>query len=177
LKTTYLSPLAYAALFLACVSNAQTPPAHQDTTKGNDVVGSPQPPPANPLVTPATTGQDKSTGNDLVAPNKAKAADQDTTKGNDVVGNPQPPAANPLATPPTTGQDKSTGNNLVAANKGQAQDTPQMRPDFDTMDVGKKGYLTAHDVKSQQWPSKHFAKCDLNHDGHLTEDEYTNCHK
>ena len=130
MKTTHLALLVYAALFVACASNAQTSP--------------------NP---------------------------QDTTKGNDVVGNPQPPPANPLATPPTTGQDKSTGNNLVEANKGQAQDTPGMRPDFDTLDTGKKGYLTARDVKSQQWLSKHFAKCNLNHDGHLTQDEYANCHK
>jgi hypothetical protein len=130
LKTTHLALLVYAALFFACASNAQTPPAPQDTTKGNDVVGNPQPPPANPL-----------------------------------------------ATPPTTGQDKSTGNNLVEANKGTTQDTPTMRPDFDTLDTGKKGYLTAHDVKRHQWLSKHFTKCDLNHDGHLTQDEYANCHK
>jgi hypothetical protein len=130
LKTTYLAPFVFAALFFACASNAQSPPTPQDTTKGNDVVGNPQPPPGNPL-----------------------------------------------ATPPTTGQDKSTGNNLVEANKGQAQDTSEMRPDFDALDAGKKGYLTAHDVKSNQWMSKHFTKCDLNHDGHLTQDEYANCHK
>ena len=129
MKTTYLAPLVYAALFFACASNAQNPATHQDTTKGNDVVGNPQPPPANPL-----------------------------------------------ATSPTTGQDKSTGNDLVGTNKGQAQNTSQMRPDFDTLDTDKKGYLTAHDVKSNQWLSKHFTKCDLNHDGHLTQDEYANCH-
>jgi hypothetical protein len=177
LKTTYLAPLVYAALFFACVSNAQNPPAPQDTTKGNDLTGNPQPPPANPLAAPPTTGQDKSTGNNLVGPNKARATDQDTTKGNDVVGNPQPPPANPLAPSPTTGQNKATGNDLVGANKGQAQDTPKMRPDFDTLDAGKKGYLTAHDVKGHQWLSKRFTKCDLDHDGHLTQDEYTNCHK
>jgi hypothetical protein len=49
------------------------------------------------------------------------------------------------------------------------------RPDFDALDTGKKGYLTARDVKSQQWLSKHFTKCNLNHDGHLTQDEYANC--
>jgi hypothetical protein len=177
LKATYLAPLACAALFFTCASNAQNPPTHQDTTKGNDVAGNPQPPPANPLATSPSTGQDKSTGNDLVSPAQSRATDQDTTKGNDVAGNPQPPPANSLASPPTTGQDKSTGNDLVGANKGQAQDSSQMRPGFDTLDTGKKGYLTAHDVKSHQWLSKHFAKCDLNHDGHLTQDEYANCHK
>jgi hypothetical protein len=130
LKTIYLAPFVSAALFFACASSAQNPPTQQNTTKGNDVVGNPQPAPADPLATPSTTGQDKSTGNDL-----------------------------------------------VGANKGQAQDTPQMRPDFDTLDTGKKGYLTAHDVKSHQWLRKHFTKCDLNHDGHLTQDEYANCHK
>jgi hypothetical protein len=130
LKTTYLAPLVCAALFFACASNAQNPPTQQDTTKGNDVVGSPQPPPANPLGTPATAGQDKSTGNDL-----------------------------------------------VGANKDEPQGAARMRPDFDTLDTGKKGYLTAHDVKSHRWLSKNFKKCDLNHDGHLTQDEYASCHK
>jgi hypothetical protein len=130
LKTTYLAPLVCAALFFAYASNAQNAPTQQDTTKGNNVVGNPQPAPANPL-----------------------------------------------ATPPSTGQDKSTGNDLVDANKGQPGDTPPARPDFDSLDTGKKGYLTAHDVKAQPWLSKHFKKCDLNHDGHLTPDEYTNCHR
>jgi hypothetical protein len=101
---------------------------------------------------------------------------QDTTKGNDVVGNPQPPPANPFGTPATTGQDKSTGNDLVG-NKDGPQGTPRTRPDFNTLDTGKKGYLTAHDVKTHRWLSKHFKQCDLNHDGHLTQDEYANCHK
>jgi len=176
LKATYLVPLAYAALFFACASSAQSPPAHQDTPKGNDLVGNPQPPPADPLATPSSTGQDKSTGNDLVSSNEPPTTHQDTTKGSNLVGSPQPPPADPLATPPTSGQDKSTGNDLVAANDGQTHDSSQMRPDFDTLDTGKKGYLTAHNVKTHHWLSKNFAKCDLNHDHHLTQDEYANCH-
>ena len=129
MKTTYLVSVAYATLFFACASNAQSPPAHQDTPKGNDLVGNPQPSPADPL-----------------------------------------------AAPPTSGQDKSTGNDLVGANDGQTKDSSQMRPDFDSLDTGKKGYLTAHNVKSHPWLSKNFAKCDLNHDHHLTQDEYANCH-
>ena len=125
----YLAPSAFAALFFACASNAQNSQTHHDTTKGNDVVG-----------------------------------------------NPQTPTANSLATPPTAGQDKSTGNDLVAAKDGQTHDTSQTRPDFDTLDTGKKGYLTAHNVKTHHWLSKNFAKCDLNHDHHLTQDEYANCH-
>jgi hypothetical protein len=129
LKAAHLSLILCAAISFASTSNAQTPPAHQDTTKGNDLVGSPQPPPADPL-----------------------------------------------SSPPTVGQDKSTGNNLVGPNTGQATGTPHMRPDFDSLDTGKKGYLTAHNVKSHPWLSKNFKKCNLSHDGHLTRDEYTNCH-
>jgi hypothetical protein len=173
----HLVSLTYIALLLAGTANAQTPPAHSDTTKGNDLVGSPQPPPANPLTTPPTAGQDKSTGNDVVSPNKAQAAGQDKTKGNDLVGDPQPPPANSLATPATPGQDKSAGNDLVGPNKAQAQSTTGAHSRFDTLDAGGKGYLTERDVKSHKWLTKNFAKCDLNHDGQLSRDEYSNCHK
>lgn len=175
MKTTYLVSVAYVGLLFACASNAQSPPAHQDTPKGNDLVGNPQPPPADPLATRSTTGQDKSTGNDLVSSNEAPT-NHDTTKGNNLVGSPQPRPADPLAAPPTSGQDKSTGNDLVAANGGQTHDSSQMRPEFDSLDTGKKGYLTAHNVRTHHWLRKNFAKCDLNHDHHLTQDEYTNCH-
>jgi hypothetical protein len=100
----------------------------------------------------------------------------DTTKGNEVTGNPQPPPANPLSSPQTAGQDKSTGNNLVGANTGQALASPQ-HPGFDTLDTGKKSYLNKHDVKHHMWLSKNFAKCDTDHDGQLSQDEYAACHK
>jgi hypothetical protein len=101
---------------------------------------------------------------------------QDTTKGNEVVGNPQPPPANPLSSPQTAGQDKATGNNMVGANTGQALASAD-HPGFDALDTGKKSYLNKHDVKSHMWLSKNFAKCDADHDGHLSQDEYAACHK
>jgi len=79
MKSTYLTPLACAALLFGCaIANAQTPnpPADQssaapaanqaDTTKGNTVVGTT---PTDQTATPPSTGQDKSSGNDLVSPN------------------------------------------------------------------------------------------------------------
>ena len=101
---------------------------------------------------------------------------QDTSKGKDLVGDPQPPPANPLQTPETKGQDKATGNNMVGANTGQAM-TSADHPGFDTLDTGKKSYLTRHDVKRHAWLAKNFAKCDADHDGQLSQDEYAACHK
>jgi hypothetical protein len=102
---------------------------------------------------------------------------QDTTKGNDVVGNPQPAREDPMASPPSAGQDKATGNDLVSPNKGDMQRGSGNRPDFKTLDSNNHGYLTADDVKSHKWLSKNFSRCNLSHDGHLTQEEYSNCNK
>jgi len=82
MKSTYLAPLACSALLFGCaLAYAQTPSSsdpsamsphstQQDTTKGNDVVGNPQPAREDPMATPPSAGQDKTAGNDLVTPNK-----------------------------------------------------------------------------------------------------------
>jgi hypothetical protein len=49
--------------------------------------------------------------------------------------------------------------------------------DFDTVDTHKRGYLTARDVKSDQYVRKNFAKCNVKHDGHMSREEYANCHE
>jgi hypothetical protein len=107
----------------------------------------------------------------------AAAQSTDTTKGNDLTGNPQPPPAKALSSPESVGQDKSSGNNLVGANTGQATAPTAAHPDFNTLDTGKKGYLTKRNVKTHKWLAKNFAKCDLDHDGHLSQDEYASCNK
>ncbi len=101
----------------------------------------------------------------------------DPSKGNEVTGHPQPPPANALSSPQSAGQDKSSGNNLVGANTGQATAPTAMHPDFDTLDGGKKGYLKKHDVKNNKWLTKNFSRCDLDHDGRLSPDEYAHCNK
>jgi hypothetical protein len=100
----------------------------------------------------------------------------DTTKGNKVVGDPQPARADPLTTTPTAGQDKATGNDLVSSDKSHKTHGTGTRPDFGTLDTKNNGYVTAHDVKSNQWLAKNFARCDSDHDGHLSQQEYANCH-
>jgi len=68
---------------------------------------------------------------------------------------------------PSTGQNKGTGNDMVGNST---------RPDFKTLDTSNNGYLTAKDVKSNKWLSKNFARCDTDHDGQLSQQEYASCH-
>jgi hypothetical protein len=49
--------------------------------------------------------------------------------------------------------------------------------DFDTVDTHKHGYLTAHDVKSDEYVRKNFAKCNVKHNGHMSREEYDSCHE
>lgn len=73
MKSTYLGPLASAALLLGCAMAYAQPPSNSSadpsamsptstqggTTKGNNVVGDPQPARADPLTTTPTACQDK----------------------------------------------------------------------------------------------------------------------
>jgi len=143
MKSTYLTPVAYAALLIGCaIANAQTsnPPADQAST----------------------------------APVSNQA---DTTKGNNLVGT---TPADQTATPPSAGQDKSSGNDLVSPDSnggthGSIKLASAARPDFDTLDVKKTGALTADDVKGNTWLSTNFTRCDTNHDGKLSSEEYAAC--
>jgi len=49
------------------------------------------------------------------------------------------------------------------------------RLDFDTLDPTKKGALSADDVKGNKWLSKNFTRCDSDHDGTLSREEYVAC--
>ena len=49
--------------------------------------------------------------------------------------------------------------------------------DFDTVDAHKHGYLTSRDVKSDEYVRKNFAKCNVKHNGHMSREEYANCHE
>jgi hypothetical protein len=49
--------------------------------------------------------------------------------------------------------------------------------DFDKVDAHRHGYLTSDDVKNDAWVSKNFAKCNVKHDGHMSREEYANCHE
>jgi hypothetical protein len=100
----------------------------------------------------------------------------DTTKGNNLTGT---TPADQLSTPPTEGQDKTTGNDLVGqtgdANRSSVRQASAARPDFNTLDTKKKGTLTTDDVKGNKWLRTNFARCDSDHDGSLSREEYAAC--
>jgi len=62
-------------------------------------------------------------------------------------------------------------------SKGDMQRAPAVHPDFKTVDTQRHGYLTSDDVRNDDYVSKNFAKCNLTHDGHMTREEYANCHE
>jgi hypothetical protein len=143
MNSIYLTPVAYGALLFGCaIANAQsaaTPPSdrsdaaplsnHVDTAMGNNLVRTTA---ADDVSTPASSGQDKSTGNDLVSP-----------KGD--------------------------------ADRSGVKQASAARPDFNTLDTKKKGALTSDDVKSNKWLRKNFARCDSDHDGTMSREEYIAC--
>jgi hypothetical protein len=150
--------LAFSALFFGCaIAYAQTsaappadPSAMSATSTQQDANGT--------LSTPRSTGQDKTTDNDMVSRNN------------------KPPEDISLSAPRSTGEDKTTGNDMVS-RKRDTQPGAGKRPDFNTLDTKKNGYLTAGEVKSHKWLSKNFSSCDSDHDGHLSQEEYANCTK
>jgi hypothetical protein len=144
-----VTSLACASLLLGCaIANAQTP---SNDSSSSAQSGAPE------NSTPGNTGN----GNNL-----------DTTS--------KTPRVNPSNAPPTAGQDKSHGNDMVSPNgtqkDGAMKQADASRPDFSTLDTKKKGSLTAADVRSNQWLSKNFSKCDTDHDGTLSRTEYESCH-
>jgi hypothetical protein len=147
MKLTYLTSLASAALLIGCgIASAQT--TYSTPAKGSA---------DTPMSSPA-----------------------DTSKGNDLDTTSKSPKVNTTSAPPTSGQDKSTGNNMVSPNgtekTGDIKEASAARPDFSTLDTKKSGKLTAADVKSNQWLSKNFSKCDTDHDGSVDKTEYEACH-
>ena len=101
------------------------------------------------------------------------------TKGNDLDTSSKNPQVNPKSpSPPAVGQDQSHGNDMMNPKDsagGNTREANASRPDFSTLDKKNKGKLTAADVRSNQWLSKNFAKCDTDHDGTLDRTEYESC--
>ena len=148
MKLTYLTSVACAALLCGgAIANAQTAPTTSSSAQ------------------PGTTDSS-------AAGNTAKGNDLDTTS--------KSPKVDTASAPPSAGQDKSHGNDVVgpngAAKDGDMKQADASRPEFSTLDTKNKGALTAAEVRSNQWLSKNFSKCDTDHDGTLDRAEYNACH-
>jgi hypothetical protein len=81
---------------------------------------------------------------------------------------------------PTAGHDDVTGKDqpspdLTKPDSTQVEKAASKHPDFLTLDPNNHGYLTLDDVKHNKWLSSNFARCDVDHDGHLSQQEYANC--
>lgn len=76
---------------------------------------------------------------------------------------------------PTAGHDDVTGKDVIDPHTTQAEKATAKHPEFRTLDINNRGYLTADDIKSNKWLSSNFARCDADHDGHLSQQEYANC--
>jgi hypothetical protein len=61
--------------------------------------------------------------------------------------------------------------------KGDANRDTSMHRDFDTVDTQHRGYVTSQDVKDDDWISRNFEKCNVKQDGHMSREEYANCHE
>jgi len=101
--------------------------------------------------------------------------------GNDLSTTPQQPTVNPNSAPASSGQNKDSGNDMVSSpnqnanQSGMSQSGGKHHPDFSTLDTQNKGTLSKADAKGHPWLSKHFAKCDTDHDGTLSREEYEAC--
>jgi hypothetical protein len=90
------------------------------------------------------------------------------------------PTANDPAQPvqteqPTAGHDEVSGKDEISTDGNQATKTTEKHPDFASLDQNDHGYLTLDDVKYNTWLKANFVRCDTNHDGHLSQQEYANC--
>ena len=63
------------------------------------------------------------------------------------------------------------------AGKADTQHASAEHQDFDKIDTHRHGYLTAEDLKGDDYISKNFTSCNLKHDGHMSREEYDNCHE
>jgi len=61
--------------------------------------------------------------------------------------------------------------------KTDTQNGSAVHRDFDKVDTHRHGYVTSRDVRKDDYVSKNFARCNVKGDGHMTREEYTNCHE
>jgi len=84
-------------------------------------------------------------------------------------------AASAMAQKPTESQ---VLNNADTQNR-EAVDAKAVHKDqkayFKSIDIGNKGYLTSDEVAADPFLQKNYPKCDADHDGKLTWEEFKTC--
>ena len=80
-------------------------------------------------------------------------------------------AAQPAGTAPAAGMTSgAAGANSMGAMSSAGAPTAS----FSDL-AGSKGYITQQDAQRDSWLGTHFTACDADHDGKLTQQEYTQC--
>ena len=97
------------------------------------------------------------------------------SKGNDLVDSSQAVPANVRDNARSDGEDKADGNDLVSPDKAGMKQAMATRPSFSSLANEKIASLTADDVKGNKWLAKNFTRCDTDHDGTLSREEYAAC--
>jgi len=171
------------------VAAAQTVPTDPAPPPSSQAAADPSPPPdtvatdptpppsAAPTETPLSSTMTDNSPPPSSDADASKVDPQDQSKGQELVGSqkPTPAEAQGHASPPTIGQDKEAGNNLVDHDNGKMQMADKAPPDFQSLDTQKRGYITLADAGNHLWLNENFARCDANHDGQLTQQEYSQC--
>jgi len=106
----------------------------------------------SPSTTPASTYNPNSSSNpDMNQPSTSSSSSQSTS---------------PSTSSPSTSTSSSTSSSTMTNSPRQV---------LARLDTSHKGYLSQPDVASNSYLSSHFAQCDTNGDGKLTEDELSTC--
>jgi hypothetical protein len=150
MKSAYLAPWACAVLFLGCAM------VHAQTTT-QSAPRAPAAPTDAPVMAPGPSSTDTSAETD--------ASHTDTSRV-DKATDPETPTAS---------HDDVTGRSVPAPSPVRATNAVAARPDFKALDVNNRGYLTSDDVTQNRWLAANFSRCDANHDGRLSQQEFANC--
>jgi hypothetical protein len=191
MKRSFVTSSLCAVLSLgALVAAAQTTPADPTPPPSSEPVTDTAPPPdtvaTDPTPPPSAALTDTPPSSTVMTDNSPppsgdadanKVDPQDQSKGQELVGSqkPTPAEAQGHPSPPTIGQDKAAGNNLIEQDNGKMQMADKAPPDFQSLDTQKRGYITLADAGNHLWLNENFARCDANHDGQLTQQEYSQC--
>ena len=84
-------------------------------------------------------------------------------------------AAAAVAQPPTETQMRDNADTQQRMDNADHNVRENQRKYFATLDRNTKGYLSNDDVSADPFLTQNWTKCDADHDGKLTIDEYMIC--
>jgi len=77
--------------------------------------------------------------------------------------------------PPTETQMRDNADTVARQAEGAGNVSKRQHQYFRSLDRNSKGYLDNDDVSGDPFISKNFLKCDVDHDGKLTWQEFADC--